>query len=56
MGTGLWLRRLVVLDWRSRRSSSSRPVTYMHEGKQYLVIAVGSGGRDAELLALTLPE
>ena len=31
------------------------PVTYMHEGKQYLVIAVGNGRRDAELLALTLP-
>ncbi len=31
------------------------PVTYLHEGKQYLVVAVGSGGRTAELLALTLP-
>ena len=31
------------------------PVTYLHEGKQYLVVAVGSGGINAELLALTLP-
>ena len=31
------------------------PVTYLHEGKQYLVVAVGRGGSDAELLALTLP-
>ena len=31
------------------------PVTYLHEGKQYLVVAVGSGGRTSELLALTLP-
>ena len=31
------------------------PVTYLHEGKQYLVVAVGRGGTNAELLALTLP-
>jgi quinoprotein glucose dehydrogenase len=31
------------------------PVTYLHEGTQYLVVAVGSGGTTAELLALTLP-
>ena len=31
------------------------PVTYLHEGKQYLVVAVGSGGTTAELVALTLP-
>lgn len=31
------------------------PVTYRHEGKQYLVVAVGSGGSDSELIALTLP-
>jgi len=31
------------------------PVTYLDQGKQYLVVAVGRGGSDAELLALTLP-
>ena len=31
------------------------PVTYLHEGKQHLVVAVGRGGTDAELIALTLP-
>ncbi len=34
------------------------PVTYLHNGKQYLVVAVGTGkseGGAAELLALTLP-
>ena len=36
-------------------SPGGNPVTYLHEGKQYLVVAVGSGGRNAELLALTLP-
>jgi hypothetical protein len=30
------------------------PVTYWHDGRQYLVVAVGTG-EDAELLALTLP-
>ena len=30
------------------------PVTYQHDGRQYLVVAVGTGD-DAELLALTLP-
>ena len=31
------------------------PITYLHDGRQYLVVAVGSGGADAELIALTLP-
>ncbi|MDP7478258.1 MAG: PQQ-binding-like beta-propeller repeat protein [Vicinamibacterales bacterium] len=33
------------------------PMTYLHEGKQYLVVAVGGGGGVAapELIALTLP-
>ena len=31
------------------------PVTYLHEGKQHLVVAIGRGGTDAELIALTLP-
>ena len=32
------------------------PVTYRHQGRQYLVVAVGSGGTNSELIALTLPE
>ena len=36
-------------------SPGGNPVTYLHEGTQYLVVAVGSGGRNAELLALTPP-
>ena len=31
------------------------PITYLHDGRQFLVVAVGSGGADAELIALTLP-
>jgi quinoprotein glucose dehydrogenase len=31
------------------------PMTYMVNGKQFIVIAVGAVGKPAELLALTLP-
>ena len=33
------------------------PITYLHEGRQYIVVAVGGGGgADApELIALALP-
>jgi len=31
------------------------PMTYMHEGKQYIVVSVGGGGQPAELIAYTLP-
>ena len=31
------------------------PMTYMHEGRQYIVISVGGGGKPAELIALALP-
>ena len=31
------------------------PMTYMHDGRQYVVISVGGGGQAAELIALALP-
>lgn len=31
------------------------PMTYMHDGRQFIVIAVGGGGQPAELIALALP-
>jgi quinoprotein glucose dehydrogenase len=31
------------------------PMTYMVDGKQYIVVAVGAQGVPAELVALTLP-
>ena len=36
----------------------SLPMTYMHEGRQYIVFASGNGGTDtpAQLLAYALPE
>ena len=32
------------------------PMTYMHEGRQYIVMAVGGGGMAGSLVALALPE
>ena len=34
--------------------SAAAPMTYMHDGKQYIVVAVG-GGEESELVALSLP-
>ena len=31
------------------------PMTYMHQGKQYIVVPVGSAERDPEFVALSLP-
>lgn len=31
------------------------PMTYVHEGRQYVIISVGGGGQPAELIALALP-
>ncbi len=43
--------------WRTELPSGTTgaPMSYMHEGKQYIVVAVGSLGDDAELIALALP-
>jgi quinoprotein glucose dehydrogenase len=32
------------------------PMTYMHNGKQYIVLAVSGGAYSGELLAFRLPE
>ena len=37
------------------RPPGGNPMTYLHEGKQYIVVAVGRGGADAELIPLALP-
>jgi len=31
------------------------PMSYMHEGRQYVLIAVGGGGQPAEIVAFALP-
>ncbi len=34
--------------------TTAAPMTYLHEGRQYIVVAIGGGGRDAEWVALAL--
>lgn len=35
--------------------TTTAPMTFMHEGKQYIVLSVAGAGHPAELVALTLP-
>jgi quinoprotein glucose dehydrogenase len=35
--------------------TSGNPMTYMHEGRQYIVVAISPRGEPAELIALRLP-
>ena len=37
-------------------TTNTAPMTYLHEGRQYIVAAVASAGHAAELVALALPE
>ena len=37
------------------RNSSAVPMTFMHQGKQYIVVAIGGQQNPAELVALALP-
>jgi quinoprotein glucose dehydrogenase len=36
-------------------NASGAPMTYMVEGKQFIVIPIGGAGQPAELVALRLP-
>lgn len=40
---------------RALASAAATPMTYLHEGHQFVVLAVGSG-ESVELLALALPK
>jgi quinoprotein glucose dehydrogenase len=35
--------------------TSGNPMTFMHEGRQYIVVAITEGGQPSELVALRLP-
>ena len=37
-------------------AASGSPMTYMHEGRQYIVLAISGGGFAGELVAYSLPE
>ncbi len=34
--------------------TTAAPMTYLHDGEQYIVVAIGGGGHDAEWVALAL--
>ncbi len=36
-------------------AQTGSPMTYMVDGRQYLVVAVGGSGDEAELIAFALP-
>ena len=48
----------IVADLEIPAQATSLPMTYMHNGKQYIVFAAGDGKSEhaAELIALTLPD
>ncbi|MEW6210693.1 MAG: carboxymuconolactone decarboxylase family protein [Acidobacteriota bacterium] len=46
----------VVAEIELPSKASGAPMTYMHEGRQYIVIAVATRDHPAELIALALPE
>ena len=37
-------------------AQTGSPMTYLHEGKQYIVVAVSGQGAAAELIGLALPD
>ena len=45
----------VIADLEIPASQSGLPMSYMHEGKQYVAFTVGDGGQAAQLIALALP-
>ena len=46
----------VVAEIELPANQTGLPMTYLHEGRQYIVVAVGARGRAGELVALALPE
>ncbi len=45
----------VVAEIELPANQTGLPMTYVHEGRQYIVVAVGARGRAGELVALALP-
>ena len=45
----------IIADLEIPASQSGLPMTYMHEGKQYVVFTVGGGEQVPELIAMALP-
>jgi quinoprotein glucose dehydrogenase len=45
----------IISEFELPANQSGVPMTYLHEGRQYIVVAVGARGRPGEFVALTLP-
>jgi quinoprotein glucose dehydrogenase len=45
----------VVAEFELPGGTTGAPMTYMHRGRQYIVVAVGGRDADPEWLALSLP-
>jgi quinoprotein glucose dehydrogenase len=45
----------VVWETEFEAGTTGAPMTYLHRGKQYIVVAIGSAGHPAEFVALSLP-
>ena len=46
----------IVAEFELPANQTGLPMTYMHEGRQFIVVAVGARGHAGELVALALPE
>jgi quinoprotein glucose dehydrogenase len=46
----------VLAELKLPNAQAGLPMTYMHQGRQYIVISVGGNGQPSELVALSLPE
>ncbi len=46
----------VVAEFELPANQTGLPMTYMHEGRQFIVVAVGARGHAGELVALALPQ
>jgi quinoprotein glucose dehydrogenase len=45
----------LVWEYKLKEPPYGTPMTYVHNGKQYIVVATGGGGAPAKLVAFTLP-
>ena len=45
----------ILWEFELPKNQSGVPMTYLRDGKQYIVMAIGARGQAAELVALTLP-
>ena len=46
----------IIAELELPNAQGGLPMSYMHEGKQYVLVAVGGGGEPAEIVAFALPD